>query len=187
MPAPRKNIDPLLTKTRAAKPIVDAILNLNQIEFYYSGPTKPSTYVAGQRKPVKRGRRVKGKPVAIGISKRDRLLVRIHVEPPSVSLRGFQEHGWRTFMLSRMSSVRVLKDKNFSLSIPKYNGGGPDGAFKRTLLFITPESVKENSKTAFEMRREEILRKKQEKEFEKIAKQRKEKARKDLREKNRKL
>lgn len=186
MPAPRKNIDPLLTRTRAAKPIVDAILNLNQIEFYYSGPTKPSTYVAGQRKPVKRGKRVKGKPVAIGISKRDRLLVRIHVEPPSVSLRGFKEHGWRTFMLSRMSSVRVLKDKNFSLSIPRYNGGGPDEAFKRTLLFITPESAKENSKSAFEMRKEEILRKKQEKEFKKVAKQRKEKAKKDLRNKNRK-
>jgi hypothetical protein len=189
----RKGLDPLLLKTKQAIPIIDAIQNLNIIEFLYSGPKKYSTipprtgrnptdrpYV---REPVKAGKRVKGKPVAIGISKRGNLLIRIHVEPPSVSRKGFSKHGWRTFMLSRMRDIKVLKDKNFSLSIPKYNGGGPDDTFVRTLLFITPKSVAENSKTVFELKREERLKEQQRIDLKKISDERKEKAIKELKKK----
>ena len=182
----KEGLDPLLLKTRQALPVIDAIQNLNIIEFLYTGPRKHQTIpprtgrnptdTPYRREPVKPGKRVKGKPVAIGISKRGNLLIRIHVEPPSVSRKGFSKHGWRTFMLSRMRNINIIQDKNFTLSIPKYNGGGPDGTFVRTLLFITPQSVKENSQSVFDKKREDALKEKQRIELKKVTEQRKVKA-----------
>ena len=189
----KQGLDPLLLKTKQALPIIDAIQNLNIIEFLYSGPRKHQTIpprtgrnptdTPYRREPVKPGKRVKGKPVAIGISKRGNLLVRIHVEAPSVSRKGFSKHGWRTFMLSRMRNINIIEDKNFTLSIPKYNGGGPDATFVRTLLFITPQSVKENSQSVFDKKREDALKEKQRLELKKVTEQRKIKAEKDLKSK----
>lgn len=183
MPPPRKDIDPLLLRRLKGKPLLDALLNLHPISFTYTGPTKNQP---PWRNPVKPGKRVKGKPVAIGISKRGTLLVRVHVEPPSVSRRGFKEHGWRTFILANMRNIQVDKTKNFHLSIPKYNGGGADGAFARTLLFITPESAKENTQSKYKATLAKKALQKQEAKFDKITKQRRDKAKKELREKNRK-
>jgi hypothetical protein len=177
-------LDPLLTRTKQGKLLTDAIKNLHPISFYYTGPRTRSTLLARRifwRNPVKTGNRVKAKPVAIGISPRNTLLVRVHIQAPSVSRRGVSYNsGWRTFIIANMNSLKVHTTEKFSLSIPLYNKGGVDKSFKRTLLFITPQSVKENSKSKFELQREKRLQEKQQREFEKMAKQRKAKAKKDL-------
>jgi hypothetical protein len=82
-----------------------------------------------------------------------------------------------------MRNINIIQDKNFTLSIPKYNGGGPDGTFVRTLLFITPQSVKENSQSVFDKKREDALKEKQRIELKKVTEQRKVKAEKDLKSK----
>lgn len=180
-------VSPLL-KTKNGKILADAIKNLHPISFWYSGPKLRRTQFPW-RNPVKSGNRVKCKPVAIGISKQARgaLLVRVHISFPSVSRRGIAYNkGWRTFIVGSMTSLKIHKDEKFSLSIPGYNGGGTDKSFRQTLLYITPESAKANTKTKFQLQREEYARKKQEREFEKMAKQRKKKAAEDLKKKNRK-
>jgi hypothetical protein len=89
------------------KPIVNAIKNKTPITFYYSGPRKP------KKDSVKPGTRIRAEIVAIGLSKKGNLIVRGWVQPPSVSKRGFEEHGWRTFMVSRMSNIQILTDETF--------------------------------------------------------------------------
>jgi hypothetical protein len=106
----------VLQSTRT-KPIVDAIKNRNPVSFYYSGPRKP------QKDSVKSGNRIKAEIVAIGLSKRGNLIVRGWVQPPSVSKRGFDEHGWRTFMVSRMSNIQILNDETFNTKRPDYKEG----------------------------------------------------------------
>ena len=39
----KEGLDPLLLKTRQALPVIDAIQNLNIIEFLYTGPRKQQT------------------------------------------------------------------------------------------------------------------------------------------------
>jgi hypothetical protein len=99
------------------KPIVNAIKNKNPITFYYSGPRKP------KKDSVKPGTRIRAEIVAIGLSKKGNLIVRGWVQPPSVSKRGFEEHGWRTFMVSRMSNIQILTDETFDTKRPKYKEG----------------------------------------------------------------
>lgn len=181
-------VSPLL-KTKNGKILADAIKNLHPISFFYTGKVTRKTQVPW-RNPVKIGNRIKCKPVAIGISKHSSsaLLVRVNIVFPSVSRRGVNyNRGWRTFIVGNMSSLKLHKEEKFSLSIPGYNGGGRDKSFKQTLLFITPESAKANSKSKFQLQREEYARKKQVREFEKMAKQRKKKAAQDLKKKNRKV
>jgi len=106
-----------ILKTSKTKPIVDAIKNRNPVTFYYSGQYKP------KKDSVKRGTRVRAEVVALGLSKKGNLVMRAWVQPPSVSKKGFSKHGWRTFMLSRMSNVVILDNETFDSKRPQYKEG----------------------------------------------------------------
>jgi hypothetical protein len=116
----------VLQSTRT-KPIVNAIKNRNPITFYYSGPRKP------KKDSVKPGNRIKGEAVAIGLNKKGNLVIRMWVQPPSVSKRGFEEHGWRTFMVSRMSNIQILTNEKFDTKRPQYKEGD-DGSMSVTYV-----------------------------------------------------
>ena len=105
-----------ILRTSKTKPIVDAIKNRNKISFFYTGPRKPA------KDSVKPGKRIDAEAVALGLSKRGNLIVRAYVQPPSVSKKGFDKTGWRTFMVGRMSDLRV-SDQKFDQKRPDYKEG----------------------------------------------------------------
>lgn len=109
-----------LLKTTRTKPIVDAIKNRKKITFYYSGPRKP------KKDSVKPGYRVKAEAVALGLSKKGNLVMRAYVQPPSTSKKGFAKHGWRTFILNRMSGTEIT-DEIFNEKRPGYKEGNDNG------------------------------------------------------------
>jgi hypothetical protein len=115
-------------KTTKTKPIVDAIKNRNPITFYYSGPRKP------KKDSVKPGKRINAEAVALGLSKKGNLIVRAWVQPPSTSKKGFNKHGWRTFMLSRMSNVEIDNKKTFDIPRDKFTGSDKDGSMTVTYV-----------------------------------------------------
>lgn len=103
-------------KTTKTKPIVGAIQDRHPLTFYYSGPYKP------KNASVKRGTRFQGEPVALGLSKKGNLIVRMFIPSPNVSKKGFDKTNWRTFMVSRMSNVQIVDDKVFDQR-PGYKEG----------------------------------------------------------------
>jgi hypothetical protein len=105
-----------ILKTSKTKPIVDAIKNRNKISFFYTGPRKPA------KDSVKPGKRIDVEAVALGLSKRGNLIIRGYVQSPSVSKKGFDRTGWRTFMVSRMSDLRI-SDETFDQKRPDYKEG----------------------------------------------------------------
>ncbi len=109
-----------ILKTTRTKPIVDAIKNRKKITFYYSGPRRP------KKDSVKPGYRIKAEAVALGLSKKGNLVMRAYVQPPSTSKKGFGKHGWRTFMLSRMSGTKIT-DEIFNEKRPGYKEGDDNG------------------------------------------------------------
>ncbi len=122
-----------ILKTTKTKPIVDAIKNRKKITFYYSGPRKP------KKDSVKAGYRVKAEVVALGLSKKGNLVMRAYVQPPSTSKKGFAKHGWRTFMLSRMSGTEIT-DEIFNEKRPGYKEG-PDSGLSVT--YVTTDWTKQ--------------------------------------------
>jgi hypothetical protein len=96
------------------KSLMDAIKYRNPVSFYYNGPK-------GEVLP---GRRVKAELVAMGLTKKGNLAVRGWVEPPSTSKKGFSEHGWRLFILNRMSGMNIYEDETFDEKRPGYNEEG---------------------------------------------------------------
>ncbi len=104
-----------ILKTTKTKPIVDAIKSRNKISFFYSGPRKG-------KDSVKSGNRIDAEAVALGLSKKGNLIVRAYVQPPSVSKKGFNKTGWRTFMVSRMGNLKV-SDEKFDQKRPDYKEG----------------------------------------------------------------
>ena len=118
-----------ILKTTKTKPIVDAIKSRNMITFYYSGPQKP------KKDSVKNGYRVRAEAVALGLSKRGNLIVRAWVQPPSVSKKGFDKHGWRTFIVGRMSNVEVTDDV-FNGKRPEYKEGSDNSM---TVTYVTAD------------------------------------------------
>ena len=122
----------LALKTTRTKPIVDAIKNRKKITFYYSGPRKP------KKNSVKAGYRVKAEVVALGLSKKGNLVMRAYVQPPSVSKKGFAKHGWRTFMLSRMSGTEIT-DEVFDEKRPGYKEGDDGGL---SVTYVTTDWTK---------------------------------------------
>jgi len=105
-----------ILRTSKTKPIVDSIKNRNKISFFYTGPRKPA------KDSVKPGKRIDAEAVALGLSKRGNLVIRAYVQPPSVSKKGFDKTGWRTFMVSRMSDLRI-SDEKFDQKRPDYKEG----------------------------------------------------------------
>jgi hypothetical protein len=122
-----------IIKTTKTKPIVDAIKNRKKVTFYYSGPRTP------KKDSVKPGYRVKAEAVALGLSKKGNLVMRAYVQPPSTSKKGFAKHGWRTFMLSRMSGTEIT-DEIFNEKRPGYKEG-PDGGLSVT--YVTTDWTKQ--------------------------------------------
>jgi hypothetical protein len=118
-----------ILKTTKTKPIVDAIKSRNMITFYYSGPQKP------KKDSVKNGYRVRAEAVALGLSKKGNLIVRAWVQPPSVSKKGFAKHGWRTFIVGRMSNVEVTDDI-FNGKRPEYKEGSDNSM---TVTYVTTD------------------------------------------------
>lgn len=102
-----------------------AIKNRFPVSFYYKGPPKD----------VLAGRRVKVELVASGLTKKGNLAVRGWTQPPSTSKKGFQKHGWRTFLVDRIStgSLIVYEDEQFSSKRPDYKEGD-DGSFSVTYV-----------------------------------------------------
>lgn len=102
-----------------------AIKNRLPVSFYYRGPTKD----------VLAGRRIKVELVASGLTKKGNLAVRGWVQPPSTSKKGFQKHGWRAFLVDRIStgSLIVYEDEQFSSKRPDYKEGD-DGSFSVTYV-----------------------------------------------------
>lgn len=119
-----------ILKTSRTKPIVDAIKNRKPITFMYIGPRKP------KKDSVKPGKRIKAEAVAIGLSKKGNLIVRAYVQPPSVSKKGFDKHGWRTFMVSRMSNVQIHDDETFNTQRPEYKSGDDKSM---TVTYVTTD------------------------------------------------
>jgi hypothetical protein len=109
-----------ILKTTGNKPVVDAIKNRKKITFWYSGPRKP------KKTSVKSGYRVKVEPVAIGLNKKGKLIIRAWVDVPSTTKTGFGKGHWRTFILSRTNNIQVT-DEIFNEKRPGYNSEG-DGS-----------------------------------------------------------
>jgi hypothetical protein len=122
----------LALKTTRVKPIVDAIKNRKKVTFYYSGPRKP------KKDSVKAGYRVNAEVVALGLSKKGNLVMRAYVQPPSASKKGFAKHGWRTFMLSRMSGTKIT-DEIFNEKRPGYKEGEDNGL---SVTYVTADWTK---------------------------------------------
>lgn len=121
-----------IIKTTKTKPIVDAIKNRKKISFYYSGPRKP------KKDSVKAGYRVKVEPVALGLSKTGKLIIRAWVQPPSTTKTGFQKGNWRTFILGRTNNVQIT-DEKFDSKRPGYKEGDDDSM---TVTYVTSDWTK---------------------------------------------
>ena len=104
-------------KGRKTTPLVKAITDRHPITFYYSGPKSP------EKESVKSGVRLRAEAVAMGLSKGGNVIIRAYVQPPSTSKKGFKEHGWRTFIVSRMSNIQILEDETFDNKRPGYKEG----------------------------------------------------------------
>jgi hypothetical protein len=102
------------TKTQ---PLINAIKNRNPVTFFYSGPIKP------KKDSVKRGSRINAEIVSLGLTKKGYMAVRAYVQPPSTSKKGFQKHGWRTFLVTRMSDINVNNESTFDTKRPGYKEG----------------------------------------------------------------
>jgi len=122
-----------ILKTTKTKPIVDAIKNRKKITFYYSGPRKP------KKDSVKAGKRIDAEAVALGLSKKGNLIMRAFVQPPSVSKKGFDKTGWRTFILSRMSDVQI-SDETFDSKRPQYKEGSDNSM---SVTYVTTDWTKQ--------------------------------------------
>jgi hypothetical protein len=119
-----------ILKTSKTQPLVDAIRKRHPITFYYTGPQKP------ERDRVLPGTRESGEPVALGLSKKGNLIIRVFVPTPNVSKKGFDKTQWRTFMVSRMSNVRIDDEVTFDEKRPQYKDGDDDSM---TVTYVTSD------------------------------------------------
>jgi hypothetical protein len=101
-----------------------AVINRHPVSFYYNGP----------REDVLAGRRIKAELVAMGLTKKGNLVVRGWVQPPSTSKKGFSEHGWRLFILERMSAIQIYDNETFDQKRPGYTEGKDDGSLSVTYV-----------------------------------------------------
>jgi hypothetical protein len=124
--------------TTKTQPLISAIKKRNTVTFYYSGPIKP------KKDSVKRGTRYKAEVVTLGLTKKGYMAIRAYVQPPSVSKKGFQKHGWRTFLVTRMSNIQINNDEVFDTKRPGYKEGD-DRSFSVTYA-KTDWGVKSNPK-----------------------------------------
>jgi hypothetical protein len=119
-----------ILKTSKTQPLVDAIRQRHPITFYYSGPQKP------EKERVLPGTRESGEPVALGLSKKGNLIIRVFVPSPNVSKKGLDKTQWRTFMVSRMSNVKINDEVTFDEKRPQYKEGNDDSM---TVTYVTSD------------------------------------------------
>jgi len=125
--------------------LIRAIKSRNPVSFYYNGP----------RDEVLPGRRIKAELVAMGVTKKGNLVVRGWVQPPSTSKKGFGEHGWRLFMLDRISpgSISVYEDETFDVKRPGLNQDGDkslESVYATSDWGVTPQPKKVEPKPKVE-------------------------------------
>lgn len=106
--------------------LIRAIKNRNPVSFYYNG----------EKGEVLPGRRIKAELVALGVTKKGNVVARGWVQPPSVSKRGFKEHGWRMFILDNMSGIQIYEDETFNTKRPGLN---PTGDKSLTSVYATSD------------------------------------------------
>jgi len=106
--------------------ITQAIKNRFLVSFYYNGP----------KGEVLSGRRIKAELISLGLTKKGNLVARGWVQPPSVSKKGFSEHGWRLFMLNRMSGIQIYEDETFNVKRPNLNDSGDNSL---SVVYVTAD------------------------------------------------
>lgn len=106
--------------------IANAIKKRHPISFFYNGP----------RGEVQPGRRIKAEMVALGLSKKGKMIVRAWVQPPSRSKTGFEKNNWRTFILSRMSQIEIFDQETFDQKRPGYKEGDDNSM---TVTYVTSD------------------------------------------------
>jgi hypothetical protein len=123
---------PAILKSKKNRPgsLANAIKQRNPVSFFYNGP----------RKQVQAGRRVKAEIVALGVSKKGKMIVRAWVEPPSRSKTGFGKGNWRTFIVARMNQVEIFDDETFNVKRPGYKEGD-DGSMLTTYVTSNWSSI----------------------------------------------
>jgi len=126
-----KKLNAIQLKTTQTKPIADAVVNRHPISFVYYGIKKG-------KDSVKQGKRINVEPVAIGMSKKGKLLLRAWVDKSSVSKKGFEPkkvidkktgkekiipaNHWRTFQMSNMRNITIDTNTVFN-ERPGYHPG----------------------------------------------------------------
>ncbi len=65
--------------------------------------------------------------------------MRAYVQPPSVSKKGFNKTGWRTFILSRMSNVEI-SNQTFDSKRPQYKEGSDNSM---SVTYVTSDWTKQ--------------------------------------------
>lgn len=121
-----------LPKGKKTNQLVKAITNRNPITFYYSGPREG-------KDSVKPGVRLRAEAVAMGLSKGGNVIVRMFIQPPSVSKKGYKETGWRTFRLDRMSNIQVISDEVFNTKRPGYKEGDESTTGPMVKTYVTSD------------------------------------------------
>jgi len=116
-----------------SKTLINAIKERHPVTFYYTGPQTP------KKDAVLPGTRIRAEVVALGLSKKGNLMVRAWVQPPSTSKKGFKKHGWRTFLVNRMSSLRVLNDETFDDTRPGYKEGEESKNGPMSVTYVTTD------------------------------------------------
>lgn len=133
-------LEQLVLKSTALQPLVNAIKNRKKITFDYYGPQKP------KKDSVLPGRRVNVEPVAIGLSKKNNLILRGFVPSNTKSKKGFNKTNWRTFLVTRMRNLQV-SNETFEKRPAPYKEGpeNANGPMKTTYLSVdwqaTPKPV----------------------------------------------
>lgn len=122
-------------KRGKTKSLVDAIVNRHPVTFFYTGPRKP------KKDSVKPGTRINAEVVALGKSKKGNLIVRAFVQEPSVSKKGFNETNWRTFIVNRMSNIKILNDRTFDIKRPDYVEGDESKLGPMEITYVTTDWV----------------------------------------------
>jgi hypothetical protein len=119
-------IEQQILKTTRGKLLSSAIINRNPVTFWYTGP----------RAQTKAGRRINAEVVSLGVSKKGNLIIRAWVQPPSASKTGFEEDGWRTFIVGRMSNITVADD-TFDEKRPGYKEGDESTSGPMARTYVT--------------------------------------------------
>lgn len=126
-------LEQIALKSTAIRPFIDAIKNKRKITFDYYGKLSP------KKDSVKPGRRYKVEPVAIGVSKKGKLILRAFVpsNTGSTSKKGFAKTNWRTFIISNIKNLQVSDEMFEKRPLPYKEGPeNPNGPMVQTYVSV---------------------------------------------------